>query len=210
MMNTATRTAAKKETIWSTFGITTMALMTTMLIVSTYIKIPLPFSSASITAQTLVVNLIGMLFAPLQIVAIMVSWLLLSVMGIGGSLGKLLGPAGGYRYGNAVAAILIALFCRKVKNLKAQTAFLIFVGIPVIYLFGAVQMKVVTKQPWPAIMVQAVLPFIPQANWQRRNSPTLMWGREVPFPSREDFRIRWRSLLRSTRNRSASASISMI
>ena len=70
----ATRTAAKKETIWSTFGITTMALMTTMLIVSTYIKIPLPFSSASITAQTLVVNLIGMLFAPLQIVAIMVSW----------------------------------------------------------------------------------------------------------------------------------------
>ena len=62
MMNTATRTAAKKETIWSTFGITTMALMTTMLIVSTYIKIPLPFSSASITAQTLVVNLIGMLF----------------------------------------------------------------------------------------------------------------------------------------------------
>ena len=119
-MNTATRTAAKKETIWSTFGITTMALMTTMLIVSTYIKIPLPFSSASITAQTLVVNLIGMLFAPLQIVAIMVSWLLLSVMGIGGSLGKLLGPAGGYRYGNAVAAILIALFCRKVKNLKEQ------------------------------------------------------------------------------------------
>ncbi len=85
----------------------------------------------------------------------------LSVMGIGGSLGKLLGPAGGYRYGNAVAAILIALFCRKVKNLKAQTAFLIFVGIPVIYLFGAVQMKIVTNQPWPAIMVQAVLPFIP-------------------------------------------------
>lgn len=34
-------------------------------------------------------------------------------------------------------------------------------GIPVIYLFGAVQMKVVTNQPWPAIMVQAVLPFIP-------------------------------------------------
>ena len=128
-MSTMTKTA-KKETIWTTFGITTMALMTTMLIVSTYIKIPLPFTSASITAQTLVVNLIGMLFAPLQIVAIMASWILLSVMGIGGSLGKLLGPAGGYRYGNAVAAILIALFCRKVKNLKAQTAFLIFVGIP--------------------------------------------------------------------------------
>ena len=143
-MNITAGTMAKKETIWTTFGITTMALMTTMLIVSTYIKIPLPFSTASITAQTLVVNLVGLLFAPLQIVAIMTSWILLNVLGIGGSLGKLLGPT-----------------CRKVKNLKAQTAFLIFVGIPVIYLFGAVQMKVVTKQPWPAIMVQAVLPFIP-------------------------------------------------
>ena len=80
--------------------------------------------------------------------------------GIGGSR-KLLGPTGGYRYGFAAAAILTSLFCRKVKNLKAQTAFLVFAGIPVIYLFGAVQMKAVTKQPWQAIMVQAVLPFIP-------------------------------------------------
>ena len=84
-----------------------------------------------------------------------------NVLGIGGSLGKLLGPTGGYRYGFAAAAILTSLFCRKVKNLKAQTAFLVFAGIPVIYLFGAVQMKAVTKQPWQAIMVQAVLPFIP-------------------------------------------------
>ena len=90
-MNITAGTMAKKETIWTTFGITTMALMTTMLIVSTYIKIPLPFSTASITAQTLVVNLVGLLFAPLQIVAIMTSWILLNVLGIGGSLGKLLG-----------------------------------------------------------------------------------------------------------------------
>ena len=96
-MNTTAGTMAKKETIWTTFGITTMALMTTMLIVSTYIKIPLPFSTASITAQTLVVNLVGLLFAPLQIVAIMTSWILLNVLGIGGSLGKLLGPTGEYR-----------------------------------------------------------------------------------------------------------------
>ena len=45
--------------------------------------------------------------------------------------------------------------------LRWQTAFIIIVGIPVIYLFGAVQMKYVTNQPWGAIMIQAVLPFIP-------------------------------------------------
>ena len=71
------------------------------------------------------------------------------------------GPAGGYRYGNLVAAVMISMFCCKVKKVKWQTAFIIIVGIPVIYLFGAVQMKYVTNQPWGAIMIQAVLPFIP-------------------------------------------------
>ena len=69
--------------------------------------------------------------------------------------------AGGYRYGNLVAAVLISMFCCKVKKVRWQTAFIIIVGIPVIYLFGAVQMKYVTNQPWGAIMIQAVLPFIP-------------------------------------------------
>ena len=56
---------------------------------------------------------------------------------------------------------LISMFCCKVKKVRWQTAFIIIVGIPVIYLFGAVQMKYVTNQPWGAIMIQAVLPFIP-------------------------------------------------
>lgn len=160
-MNTAAKTVERKTTIWTTSGITLMALMTALITVSSYIKIPLPFSAASITAQTLVVNLIGMLLSPFQILAVMITWILLSAVGIGGSLAKLLGPAGGYRWGYVVAALMISLFCKKVKKLHAQTAFLIIVGIPVIYLFGAVQMKIVTNQPWAAIMVQAVLPFIP-------------------------------------------------
>ena len=160
-MNTIAKTADGRQTIWTTSGITLMALMTALITVSTYIKIPLPFSAASITAQTLVVNLIGMLLSPLQIIAVMVTWILLSAVGIGGSLAKLLGPAGGYRWGYVVAAILISMFCKKFKKLTAQTAFLIIVGIPVIYFFGAIQMKAVTNQPWAAIMVQAVLPFIP-------------------------------------------------
>ena len=152
MSQTATKSInnVKAHSIWNIRSLTIMALMTALLIVSTYIKIPLPFSSASITAQTLMVNLIGLLL-----------WILLSVVGIGGSLGKLLGPAGGYRYGNLVAAVMISMFCCKVKKVRWQTAFIIIVGIPVIYLFGAVQMKYVTNQPWGAIMIQAVLPFIP-------------------------------------------------
>ena len=63
--------------------------------------------------------------------------------------------------GFLVVAFLISLFCRKWKNVAFQTAFLIVVGIPVIYAFGAGWMKHVTGQPWGAVIVQSIIPFIP-------------------------------------------------
>ena len=118
MSQTASKSINRANThsIWNIRSLTIMALMAALLIVSTYIKIPLPFSTASITAQTLMVNLIGLLLSPLQTLAVMITWILLSAVGIGGSLGMLLGPNGGYRYGNLVAAVLISLFCCKVKK----------------------------------------------------------------------------------------------
>lgn len=98
---------------------------------------------------------------------VMASWLLLGLCGVpvfsGGSAGpgKLLGPSGGYYIGFLVVAFLISLFCRKWKNVAFQTAFLIVVGIPVIYAFGAGWMKHVTGQPWGAVIVQSIIPFIP-------------------------------------------------
>ena len=68
---------------------------------------------------------------------------------------------GGYYIGFLVVAFLISLFCRKWKNVAFQTAFLIVVGIPVIYAFGAGWMKHVTGQPWGAVIVQSIIPFIP-------------------------------------------------
>ena len=165
MSQTASKSinSAKTHSIWNIRSLTIMALMTALLIVSTYIKIPLPFSTASITAQTLMVNLIGLLLSPLQTLAVMVTWILLSVVGIGGSLGKLLGPAGGYRYGNLVAAVLISMFCCKVKKVRWQTAFIIIVGIPVIYLFGAVQMKYVT---WITFCFLGTVKALAAASWK--------------------------------------------
>ena len=91
-----------------------MALMTALLIVSTYIKIPLPFSSASITAQTFngkpdrtsafpLTDTGG--YGNLDPVKCCWYWWFFR---------KLLGPAGGYRYGNLVAAVMISMFCCKV------------------------------------------------------------------------------------------------
>lgn len=144
-----------------------MGLMAALISVSSYIIIPLPFSSASITAQTIVVNLVGILLGPLEVGMVFIVWILAGLIGLpvfsGGTGGpaKLFGPTGGYIFGYLAAAVLISIFCKKEKDIRKETLFLIVVGIPVIYFFGAVWMKIVTGQPWLAIMVQAVLPFIP-------------------------------------------------
>ena len=131
---------------WSAKRLTLLAMMLALISVSSYIAIPLPFSDAKITAQTMIVNLIGLLIAPQDTILVMASWLLLGLCGVPVFL---------------VVAFLISLFCRKWKNVAFQTAFLIVVGIPVIYAFGAGWMKHVTGQPWGAVIVQSIIPFIP-------------------------------------------------
>nr|WP_314464159.1 biotin transporter BioY [uncultured Clostridium sp.] len=151
----------------TTREMTVMGLMVALLSASSYIIIPLPFSSASITAQTIVVNLIGLVLRPFHVLLVFAAWILAGLVGLpvfSGGMGgaaKLFGPTGGYIFGYLVAAVMISVFCRKVRNSRMQTLFLILAGIPIIYLMGAVWMKIVTGQPWLAIMIQAVLPFIP-------------------------------------------------
>lgn len=164
-MDQSTVKQIKKK--WTTREMAVMGLMVALLSASSYIIIPLPFSSASITAQTIVVNLIGLVLGPLEVLLVFVAWILAGFVGLpvfsggAGGAAKLFGPTGGYIFGYLVAAVLISLFCRKFRNSRLETLFLIIAGIPTIYFLGAVWMKIVTGQPWPAIMIQAVLPFIP-------------------------------------------------
>ena len=63
---------------FSTLELTKMALLTALICVSAYIVIPLPFSPASLTAQTLVVNLIALLLTPRQAAFTIVVYMLLA------------------------------------------------------------------------------------------------------------------------------------
>lgn len=152
---------------WTAQRLTLMGLFTAVLCVSSYIVIPLPFTAVSITAQTMVVNLIGMILAPADTAIVFLVWICLGLAGApvfsggGGGAAKLLGPTGGYIIGCLAAAVLISLFCRKVKGMGKQTLFLIVVGIPVIYLFGGAWMKISMGLTWPAVVIQGVIPFIP-------------------------------------------------
>ena len=102
---------------WSAKRLTLLAMMLALISVSSYIAIPLPFSDAKITAQTMIVNLIGLLIAPQDTILVMASWLLLGLCGVpvfsGGSAGpgKLLGPSGGYYIGFLVVAFLMEKCC---------------------------------------------------------------------------------------------------
>ena len=99
---------------FSTLELTKMALLTALICVSAYIVIPLPFSPASLTAQTLVVNLIALLLTPRQAAFTIVVYMLLGLSGLPvfsggvGGPGKLFGPTGGYIMAWLIAVVLMS------------------------------------------------------------------------------------------------------
>lgn len=150
-----------------TLEMTRLALLVAMNCVSAYIIIPLPFSLSPIALQTLIVNMVGMLLPPKQAFITMLVYILVGLIGVpvftGGTAGpaKIFGPTGGYIWGFAVAAVLIAYLRGKTFNFKRYAAISICVGIPVIYLLGALQLKFLTDMNWEAVILTGVLPFIP-------------------------------------------------
>ncbi len=152
---------------WEAKDLTVMGLLAALMCASAYITIPLPFTEVGITAQTLMVNLIGMLLGPAETAAVVLVWMLLGMVGVPvfsggvGGAARLAGPTGGYIVGFLVAAVLISLFCQRVRGLGKQTAFLIAVGIPVVYFCGMSWTKITTGLPWSVLVVRDALPFVP-------------------------------------------------
>lgn len=97
----------------------------------------------------------------------MLVYLLVGFIGVpvftGGTAGpaKLFGPTGGYIFGFLVAAVLIAWLKGPRYNFKRFALLGVCLGIPIIYIFGAIQLKLLTDMDWEAVMLTGVLPFIP-------------------------------------------------
>ncbi len=155
------------SSVSKTAEMTKIALLVAMNCVSAYIVIPLPFSLSPIALQTMFVNLVAFLLTPRQTFMTMLVYILIGLAGIpvftGGTAGpaKLFGPTGGYIFGFMVAAVLIALLRGSEYSFKRYSIIGIGVGIPVIYLLGALQLKFVTGMDWQAAVVTGVLPFVP-------------------------------------------------
>ena len=150
-----------------TLMITKITLMTAFLIVASYIVIPLPFAVASISLQTLAVNLIALLLSPFEGCISMVVYILLCAVGVPvanggkGGLTYLMGPTGGFFIGFLVAVVLISLLKGKTYSIPRYLLTTICIGIPVMYLFALIWMVAVTGMPLKAAFLTGCAPFLP-------------------------------------------------
>ena len=150
-----------------TAEMTKMALMVAMNCVSAYIIIPLPFSLSPLALQTLIVNLTGYVLNAKQAFMTMLVYLLVGLAGVpvftGGSAGpgKLFGPPGGYIIGFLFTAVFLAYFRGEKYSFKRYALLGCVIGIPLIYVFGVVQLKLITGMGWDKAIMTGALPFIP-------------------------------------------------
>ena len=157
----------KGASVNKTAEMTKMALMVAMNCVSAYIIIPLPFSLSPLELQTLIVNLTGYVLNAKQAFMTMLVYLLVGLAGVpvftGGSAGpgKLFGPTGGYIIGFLFTAVFLAYFRGEKYSFKRYALLGCVIGIPLIYVFGVVQLKLITGMGWDKAIMTGALPFIP-------------------------------------------------
>ena len=157
----------KGASVNKTAEMTKMALMVAMNCVSAYIIIPLPCSLSPLALQTLIVNLTGYVLNAKQAFMTMLVYLLVGLAGVpvftGGSAGpgKLFGPTGGYIIGFLFTAVFLAYFRGEKYSFKRYALLGCVIGIPLIYVFGVVQLKLITGMGWDKAIMTGALPFIP-------------------------------------------------
>ncbi len=149
-----------------TKSLTITALFAALIAVSSYISIPLPFSEAPLTLQTLAVLLCGLLLSPRYAAAAPALWLLMGAIGLpvfsGGKAGiaTVFGPTGGYIFGFVIAAAIIALLRGKQANLLRFSIAAAIGNFLVIYPLGVIGLMLVLKLPLAAAIATGITPFI--------------------------------------------------
>lgn len=150
----------------NTKDLTKMSICVALLCVSAYIAFPLPFTPALVTAQTIMINLIALILKPKQSLITIIVYILLGIVGLpvfsGGTagIGRLIGPYGGFFIGFIVAVPLISFLKGKNNSVKRFLLVTILVGMPIIYVFGAVQLSIINKISFVSALSGAVIPFI--------------------------------------------------
>lgn len=140
------------------------ALFTALVIVGTFLRIPLP--PVPISLQTFFVMLASLLLSPAMAFESIALYLLLGVIGIpvfstGGGLGALLGPTGGFLIAmgfEALAGSLIADHENKSGIWRDLVALL--AGEVIVYAIGVPFLKMKLSLTWAKAFAAGMTPFL--------------------------------------------------
>lgn len=144
-----------------------ISLFATLIAVSGYITIPIPFSMVPVTAQTLAVMLAGSLLPVRHAAVSLLVFLMMGAIGLpvfsGGAagMGIIIGKTGGYLIGFLVGAALISVLKGKKPGfLRLLTANAIG-GIIIVNTFGVLWLNYITGIGITKAIAFGALPFIP-------------------------------------------------
>lgn len=153
--------------------LTLSALFSTLIIIGSFIRIPMP-NIMPVTLQTFFVLLAGLVLPLKASTLAITTYIALGLIGLpifsgGGGLGYVLMPNFGFIIGFLIATVIISVITEKLKNRKLwQYIIISLLGITVIYIIGILYFAFITnvynKGDYSAIwFIQTVfLPFLPK------------------------------------------------
>ena len=157
-MSTVTATKTK------TYDLAYIAIFAVLIAICSWISIPM---TVPFTLQTFGVFMaVGVLGGKRGSLAVLV-YILLGAIGVpvfagfSGGLGILLNNTGGYIIGFLFTAVFLAYFRGEKYSFKRYALLGCVIGIPLIYVFGVVQLKLITGMGWDKAIMTGALPFIP-------------------------------------------------
>lgn len=145
------------------------ALFSGLIIVGTFLKIPLP--PVPITLQTFFVILAALLAGYKVGLASVIIYLLLGAIGLpiftsGGGLAALIGPTGGYLFAMILVALVTGIISDFGYKSENQTTFIISIiiagllGSMIFYLIGVPWLKISLNMDWLKAIKVGMLPFL--------------------------------------------------
>ena len=146
--------------------LTKISLCVAILCITSYFVIPIPFSPVVLGFQTIMVNLIGLMFQPKESGMTIFIYLLMGLMGLPvfstgtSGPGKLFGPTGGFYFGFLVAVLLISLLKGKKISFLRYCLVTIVVGLPVQHAFAILFMCIHNNWNIEAAFLTVSLPFL--------------------------------------------------
>lgn len=147
--------------------LTRSSIFTALIIVLSYVTIPLPLSPVPVTGQSLAIMLAASILTAKQTILSILTYIFLGIAGLpifaGGTNGiaAILGPRGGYVVGFLIGGIIINLL--KGKNYRPARLIVANTlgGIIVLYICGVIWLSFVTGIDIYEAIISGALPFLP-------------------------------------------------